>query len=116
MVASLFSPIPNRGREPLHMINDHPFGPNEMGVSTYFPSSLEEMLTSHIDISVSADHHVVPCTGDQFPATILASVLAPQTCRFLGSFPRTRGPRLAAFVHEAEGMDHCAECRPSKSR
>lgn len=33
MVASLFSLIPNRGREPLHMIADHPFGPNEMGVS-----------------------------------------------------------------------------------
>ena len=64
MVASLFSPIPNRGREPLHMINDHPFGPNEMGVSTYFLSSPEEMLIPYIDTSVSADHHVVPCTGD----------------------------------------------------
>ncbi|OCH92098.1 insulin-degrading enzyme [Obba rivulosa] len=29
MVAKLFSPIANRGRDPLPMINDHPFGPNE---------------------------------------------------------------------------------------
>ena len=35
MVNSLFSPIPNRGREPLHMIPDHPFGPDEMGVGYY---------------------------------------------------------------------------------
>ena len=35
MVASLFSPIPNRGREPLHMIPGHPFGHDEMGVSNH---------------------------------------------------------------------------------
>lgn len=33
MVAELFSPIPNRGQDPLPMINDHPFGPNERSVS-----------------------------------------------------------------------------------
>ena len=32
LAASLFSPIPNRGCEPLPMINDHPFGPGEKGV------------------------------------------------------------------------------------
>ena len=32
MVADLFSPIQNRSQEPLPMIPDHPFGPNEMGV------------------------------------------------------------------------------------
>ena len=37
MVATLFSPIPNRGKEPLHLISEHPFGPNEMGVSGMTP-------------------------------------------------------------------------------
>ncbi|KAG6334740.1 hypothetical protein ID866_4358 [Astraeus odoratus] len=31
MVSRLFSPIPNRGEDPLPIINEHPFGPNEMG-------------------------------------------------------------------------------------
>ena len=35
MVAELFSPIPNRGQDPLPMINDHPFGPNERSVSEF---------------------------------------------------------------------------------
>ena len=29
---ALFSPISNRGRDPVPMINDHPFGPAEKGV------------------------------------------------------------------------------------
>jgi insulysin len=33
MVSTLFSPILNRGREPLPMIEEHPFGQNEIGVS-----------------------------------------------------------------------------------
>lgn len=32
LVASLFSPIQNRGQDPLPMINDHPFGHNETKV------------------------------------------------------------------------------------
>ena len=40
MVATLFSPIPNRGKEPLHLISEHPFGPNEMGVSDMTPVQL----------------------------------------------------------------------------
>jgi insulysin len=39
LVSTLFSPILNRGQDPLPMINDHPFGPNEMGVRNvlYYP-------------------------------------------------------------------------------
>lgn len=33
MTTGLFSPILNRGQDPLPMINDHPFGSNEVGVS-----------------------------------------------------------------------------------
>lgn len=31
MVSRLFSPIPNRGQDPLPLIHEHPFGPDEMG-------------------------------------------------------------------------------------
>ncbi|KAG1754340.1 Metalloenzyme, LuxS/M16 peptidase-like protein [Suillus lakei] len=31
MVSTLFTPIKNRGQDPLPVIPDHPFGPNEMG-------------------------------------------------------------------------------------
>jgi len=33
LAATLFSPIPNRGRDALPMINEHPFGPDQKGVS-----------------------------------------------------------------------------------
>ena len=33
IVTTLFSPIPNRGREALPMIKEHPFGVDEKGVS-----------------------------------------------------------------------------------
>jgi hypothetical protein len=33
MVSTLFSPIKNRGQDPLPVIPDHPFGQKEMGVS-----------------------------------------------------------------------------------
>ena len=33
LVSKLFSPIVNKQLDPLPMIHDHPFGPNEMGVS-----------------------------------------------------------------------------------
>jgi insulysin len=34
MVSTLFSPIKNRGQDPLPVILDHPFGQKEMGVSS----------------------------------------------------------------------------------
>lgn len=34
LAAKMFSPIPNRGRDPLPMIDEHPFGPEEKGVRT----------------------------------------------------------------------------------
>lgn len=35
LASSLFSPIQNRGRDPLPMIEDHPFGADQKGVCTY---------------------------------------------------------------------------------
>jgi hypothetical protein len=42
LAASLFSPILNRGQNPLPSISDHPFGPGEKGVR------LRSTLTSHL--------------------------------------------------------------------
>jgi len=33
-VVELFSPIENRGQDPLPMIHEHPYGPSEKGVSS----------------------------------------------------------------------------------
>ena len=35
LVSTLFSPILNRGQDPLPIIHDHPFGPNETSVSQF---------------------------------------------------------------------------------
>jgi insulysin len=40
LVSNLFSPIPNRGRDPLPSIPDHPFGPDEKGVRLIFTTHL----------------------------------------------------------------------------
>ena len=38
IVSTLFSPILNKPVEALPLIKDHPFGPDEMGVSVPLPS------------------------------------------------------------------------------
>ncbi|KAL4067799.1 Metalloenzyme, LuxS/M16 peptidase-like protein [Scleroderma citrinum] len=48
MVSKLFSPIPNRGQDPLPVIHDHPFGPNEMGTLV----SVQTIMSFHaVEIS-----------------------------------------------------------------
>jgi hypothetical protein len=47
LVSNLFTPIQNRGQDPLPMINDHPFGPNETSVCNI------HILTSLFIISIS---------------------------------------------------------------
>lgn len=34
LVSKLFSPVQDKKLDPLPMIEEHPFGPNEMGVSS----------------------------------------------------------------------------------
>lgn len=49
IVSRLFSPIPNRGQDPLPLIHEHPFGPNEMGVShLFFSFSCGYSPTEHV--------------------------------------------------------------------
>lgn len=44
MASTLFSPILNRGRDALPMLPEHPFGPNESGVSFF---SFPYLVDSH---------------------------------------------------------------------
>jgi insulysin len=41
LASTLFSPVKNRGQDPAPMINEHPFGPNEKGVSLSFIRKLD---------------------------------------------------------------------------
>ena len=61
MVATLFSPIPNRGKEPLHLISEHPFGPNEMGVSGMTLYNCDGLI-SPLDPCLGTDSDVVTCS------------------------------------------------------
>lgn len=62
MAASLFSPIPNRGRDALPMINEHPFGPDQKGVC--FLDSITRNLTDAfvLDTCVSANSYGFSCS------------------------------------------------------
>ncbi|EGN95669.1 hypothetical protein SERLA73DRAFT_113347 [Serpula lacrymans var. lacrymans S7.3] len=53
LVSKLFSPISNRGLDPTPMINDHPFGPNEMGTLV----SVQTIMRFHaVEISFPLDY------------------------------------------------------------
>lgn len=78
LAATLFSPIPNRGCEPLPMINDHPFGPEEKGV--HFTNDLDiytiqPTYTSPLDSRLSTNNHGFPCSGNIIPIGIPSSPL-----------------------------------------
>ncbi|TFY62947.1 hypothetical protein EVJ58_g3532 [Rhodofomes roseus] len=75
MVAELFAPIPNRGQDPLPMINDHPFGPNERASLV----SVQTIMTFHA-VEVS------------FPLPWLASQWRYQPGNFLSHFLGHEGP------------------------
>ncbi|KAF8965197.1 Metalloenzyme, LuxS/M16 peptidase-like protein [Flammula alnicola] len=53
LAATLFSPIPNRGRDPLPMINEHPFGPEEKGTLV----SVQTVMAFHaVEISFPLEY------------------------------------------------------------
>lgn len=84
---TLFSPIPNRGQEPLPMINDHPFGTEEKGVSNF--ELVSWSFTSHYlhpDTRVCADGHGLSRAGNILPIGIPAPFLETQTNQFYLSF------------------------------
>ncbi|KAI9069108.1 insulin-degrading enzyme [Trametes sanguinea] len=86
MVASLFSPIPNRGREPLHMISDHPFGPNEMGTLV----SVQTVMSFHA-LEVSFPMPYLPPYWRRKPAGFLAHFLGHEGPGSLHSYLKQKG-------------------------
>ncbi|KAI0362448.1 insulin-degrading enzyme [Trametes cingulata] len=86
MVASLFSPIPNRGREPLHMINDHPFGPNEMGTLV----SVQTIMSFHA-LEISFPLPYLPPLWRYKPASFLAHFLGHEGPGSLYSYLKQKG-------------------------
>lgn len=89
MVATFFSPVQNRGKEPLHLISDHPFGPNEMGVST--DCTYTHRVDAHLpsDDGLGPNCHVLPCPRSQLPAPVSAAHVALQAFRIPRSLPWT---------------------------
>lgn len=77
MVVENFSPILDRGRDPLPIIPENPFGPNEKGVS----SSLKNFMLwygSHLPISDAcfrSDGHGFSLHGDLFPSCMAAPAM-----------------------------------------
>ncbi|KAH9945848.1 Metalloenzyme, LuxS/M16 peptidase-like protein [Epithele typhae] len=86
MVAKLFSPIPNRGREPLHMIPDHPFGPNEMGTLV----SVHTIMAFHA-LEISFPIPYLPPYWRHKPASFLAHFIGHEGPGSLHSYLKGKG-------------------------
>ncbi|KAH9857197.1 insulin-degrading enzyme [Lenzites betulinus] len=86
MVATLFSPIPNRGQEPLHMIEDHPFGPNEMGTLV----SVQTIMSFHA-LEVSFPLPYLPPFWRHKPASFLGHFLGHEGPGSLHSYLKQKG-------------------------
>lgn len=87
LTSKLFSPIPNRGRDALPMITQHPFGPKEVGVSIFLASDLLITEISSVDPRLSSNYHVIPCHGNLLPFRIPTTLLATQTGAIHLPFP-----------------------------
>ncbi|KAI0748561.1 Metalloenzyme, LuxS/M16 peptidase-like protein [Daedaleopsis nitida] len=86
MVATLFSPIPNRGKEPLHLISQHPFGPNEMGTVV----SVQTVMSFHaLEISFPLPH--IPPYWRYKPSGFLAHFLGHEGPGSLHSYLKQKG-------------------------
>ena len=60
LAATLFSPIPNRGRDPLPMMGSQPFGDEQKGVSCFIESG--ELYVYHVvDIGIRPNYNGDPC-------------------------------------------------------
>ena len=60
MVNKLFSPISYGDVEPLPLINDHPFGNDESGVS-FSHSLLQSSSNDWVDLGICPNYHELPC-------------------------------------------------------
>ncbi|KDQ61093.1 hypothetical protein JAAARDRAFT_32094 [Jaapia argillacea MUCL 33604] len=86
MVAEMFSPILNRGRDALPMINDHPFGQNEMGTLV----SVQTIMDFHaLEISFPLDYQ--PPNWRHKPASFLAHFTGHEGPGSLHSYLKNKG-------------------------
>ncbi|TFK92329.1 hypothetical protein K466DRAFT_582051, partial [Polyporus arcularius HHB13444] len=86
MVATFFSPIPNRGKEPLHMIPDHPFGPKEMGTVV----SIQTVMSFHA-LEISFPLPYLPPMWRYKPSGFLAHFLGHEGPGSLHSYLKQKG-------------------------
>jgi insulysin len=97
MVSTLFTPIKNRGQDPLPIIPDHPFGPNEMGTLV----SVQTVKAFHaIEISFplvwqsplwryKPAHFISHFTGHEGPGSLFSYIKTKGWATSLNSGPQS---------------------------
>ncbi|KAF9495865.1 hypothetical protein BDN71DRAFT_1447054 [Pleurotus eryngii] len=86
LVSKLFSPTPNRGREALPMITEHPFGPNEMGTQV----SVQTIMSFHaVEISFPLEYQ--PPFWRHKPANFLSHFVGHEGPGSLFSYLKNKG-------------------------
>jgi insulysin len=86
LVSNLFTPIQNRGQDPLPMINDHPFGPNE----TSRLVSVQTIMSFHaLEISFPLDYQ--PPHWRYKPGNFLAHFVGHEGPGSLHSYLKSKG-------------------------
>jgi insulysin len=94
LVSNLFSPILNRGQDPLPTIHDHPFGPNEMGVSVFSfllgpISRLTFCMQTLVSVKTIMAFHAVEIS---FPLSFQPPLWKYKPANFLAHFVGHEGP------------------------
>ncbi|KAH7911404.1 Metalloenzyme, LuxS/M16 peptidase-like protein [Hygrophoropsis aurantiaca] len=86
LVSTLFSPIPNRGQDPVPMINDHPFGQNESGTLV----SAETIMAFHaVEISFPLEYQ--PPFWKHKPADLISHFVGHEGPGSLHSYLKNKG-------------------------
>ncbi|RDB21223.1 hypothetical protein Hypma_011756 [Hypsizygus marmoreus] len=86
LASKLFSPIPNRGRDPLPMLPEHPFGPNEKGTLV----SVQTIMSFHaLEISFPLDYQ--PPHFKHKPANLISHFVGHEGPGSLFSYLKGKG-------------------------
>ncbi|KAI3619291.1 a-pheromone processing metallopeptidase ste23 [Moniliophthora roreri] len=105
LVSTLFSPIPNRGLDPLPTVPDHPFGPNEKGTLV----SVQTIMNLHmLEISIPLEpqannwrhkpaNFLAHFIGYEGPGSLLSFLKANGLAAGLSSGPQALGRGFDMF-------------------
>ncbi|KAJ8522379.1 hypothetical protein ONZ45_g1033 [Pleurotus djamor] len=86
LASKLFSPIPNRGRDPLPMITEHPFGENESGTLV----SVQTIMSFHaVEISFPLEYQ--PPHWRHKPANFISHLVGHEGPGSLHSYLKGKG-------------------------